>query len=68
MRGELQNFAKAAILAIARQNCSTDERTRAHCLDTRISDGDKRHPRGAARALFDPLTVNICDDCITLFN
>ncbi|MGV8889409.1 MAG: hypothetical protein ACOH2P_15530 [Pseudomonas sp.] len=44
MRVKLQNFAKAAILAIAQQNCSIDD----VLPDTKVGDRDfdsTRHPR-----------------------
>ncbi|POA44399.1 hypothetical protein C1893_25860 [Pseudomonas sp. MPR-ANC1] len=68
MRGKLQNFAKAAILATAQQNCSIDQRRRGHRPGRRLFDGLKRQRDGGAVAVPDQITVNICDDCITLFN
>jgi hypothetical protein len=68
MRGRLQNFAKAAILATARENCSIDRRTGGFGLTIRLFDGDKRQRDGALMAPHQQIFVNICDDCITLFN
>ncbi|NHX00533.1 hypothetical protein HAX28_12875 [Pseudomonas koreensis] len=66
MRGKLQNFAKAAILAIVRENCSIDEHAPQKMRFTAVERGASRSD-DAPVMLFDPIIVNNRDDCITLF-
>jgi len=50
MRGKLQNFAKAAILATAQENCSIDDRYRGYRCELRLFDGMIRQDSGAPMA------------------
>ncbi|KIF63174.1 hypothetical protein C1891_26140 [Pseudomonas sp. GW456-12-1-14-TSB6] len=68
MRGKLQNFAKAAILATARENCSIDDPRRLTAARRSFFDAGKRQNDGAAIAMHEQTDVNICEDSITLFN
>ncbi|HCS42453.1 MAG TPA: hypothetical protein DIW52_06440 [Pseudomonas sp.] len=58
MRVKLQNFAKAAILAIARQNCSIDDVLRCAKVGD-IDSSDSRFPRDGV--LIAILQVPKCD-------
>ncbi|RAI66888.1 hypothetical protein DOZ69_10825 [Pseudomonas fluorescens] len=68
MRGKLQNFAKAAILATARENCSIDDPRRLTAPRRSFFDARKRQNDGTAKAKLEQTCVNICEDSITLFN
>ncbi|QJP97199.1 hypothetical protein C6Y56_22470 [Pseudomonas fluorescens] len=68
MRGKLQNFAKAAILATARENCSIDAPRNLAAVRHRFFDAGKRQNDGAAIAMHEQSCVNICEDSITIFN
>ncbi|PAW52286.1 hypothetical protein CKQ80_20575 [Pseudomonas moraviensis] len=66
MRGKLQNFAKAAILATVREICSNDEHLpqRARFM---APERTVRRSDDAPVKLFGQIIVNNRDDCITLF-
>ncbi|AUG97346.1 hypothetical protein DBV33_21810 [Pseudomonas fluorescens] len=68
MRGKLQNFAKAAILATARENCSNDDPRRLTAPRRSFFDARERQNDGAAIAMLEQPCVNICEDSITIFN
>ncbi|PNA04246.1 hypothetical protein C1X30_13575 [Pseudomonas sp. FW305-BF6] len=68
MRGKLQNFAKAAILATARKNCSIDDPRSLTAGRRSFFDALKRQNDGAVIAMHEQACVNICEDSITLFN
>jgi len=59
MRGRLQNFAKAAILAIAQQNCSIDDALpcKRALKEILLTIGDPRD--GALLAVIQESIVNI---------
>ncbi|RON26994.1 hypothetical protein BK661_26645 [Pseudomonas frederiksbergensis] len=61
MRGKLQNFAKAAILAIAQQNCSIDDVWPCPQVRYRFCKHTRPHAMVFLRAIFKRSTENICD-------
>ncbi|KAA0986066.1 hypothetical protein FQ187_03590 [Pseudomonas sp. ANT_J28] len=68
MRVKLQNFAKAAILAIAQQNCSIDDVCPARRWASKVLGASATRAMVFLLPIFKCPIVSICDDCITLFN
>ncbi|KAB0515362.1 hypothetical protein F7R05_06840 [Pseudomonas koreensis] len=68
MGGKLQNFAKAAILAIVRGNCSIDDRVSPRWRDSRVIGALRTQVTARQCHCLRPIIVNNRDDCITLFN
>jgi hypothetical protein len=68
MGGKLQNFAKAAILAIAQQNCSTPDTRPGNALPRAA---DWRHLNAQQYSIGEirkRAFVSICDETLTCFN